>query len=98
MKKPEECETINDIRENIDIIDKKIITLLSKRADYVHNAIKFKSSISTVKAGDRVKSMLLKRREWAIENQLNEDFIESLFQNIVDFFINEEMNKWKEKQ
>ena len=98
MKEPKECKNIDDIRENIDFIDKQIISLLSKRSEYVHNAAKFKTSVSTVKADDRVKAMLLKRREWAKENNLNEDFIESLYTNIVEFFINQEMNKWKEKE
>lgn len=95
MKKPEECGNINDIREAIDSIDKKIIELIAKRSKYVHKAAEFKTSAGTVKAGDRVKKMLSTRRQWAKNNNLNEDFIEELYKFIINYFINEEMIKWQ---
>ena len=95
MKKPEDCENINDIRGAIDSIDKEIIELIAKRSKYVHKAAEFKTSAETVKAEDRVLKMLSARRQWAKENNLNEEFIADLYKNIVNYFINEEMIKWK---
>ncbi len=98
MKKPAECDSINDIRDAIDEIDKNIISLITERASYVHEAAKFKSNVESVRAEDRVQKMLIKRREWAQERNMDPEFIEKLFQNIVDYFINKEMTKWKSKQ
>jgi isochorismate pyruvate lyase len=95
MKKPEACENINDIREAIDSIDREIIELIAKRSKYVYKAAEFKTSSETVKAEDRVLKMLSIRRQWARENNLSEDFIENLYKQIVNYFINEEMIKWK---
>lgn len=97
MKKPDECNSINDIRDAIDEIDKNIISLISDRASYVHEAVKFKTNVESVQANDRVQKMLLKRKKWAEEKNVNPEFVEKLYQNIIEYFINEEMIKWKNK-
>ena len=40
MKKPENCENMNDIRSAIDEIDKDIVTKIALRAKYVSSAAK----------------------------------------------------------
>lgn len=97
MKEPCQCINIEDIRESVDTIDKEIISLLSKRAKYVAKASEFKSNKEAVKAEDRVTKMLRKRGEWAKEGGLNEDFVKQLYQDIVSYFISEELKKWESK-
>ncbi|MDI6794998.1 MAG: chorismate mutase [bacterium] len=41
MKAPEECADVQDIRSEIDHIDKEIITLIGKRFEYVRAAIAY---------------------------------------------------------
>ena len=96
-KEPKDCFDMVDIRTEIDSIDTQIIKLISQRSKYVNKAAQFKTSETSVKAPDRFKSMLLKRREWAIDNELNPDVIETLFKDLVTHFISEEMNKWNSK-
>ena len=47
----------------------------------------------------RVKSMLRQRRQvnksWAEEEGLSPDAIEKIYSDLVEYFINEEMTKWK---
>ena len=62
MKQANECKNIEDIRKEIDSIDLQIIKLIGKRSDYVHAALKYKKDQNAVKADDRVKSILEKRR------------------------------------
>ncbi|HEY1407188.1 MAG TPA: chorismate mutase [Spirochaetota bacterium] len=95
MKKADECSTIEDVREAIDQIDNEIITLLSRRALYVEKAAEYKTSSISVRAEDRIRKMLVTRRSWAVEKGINPDFIESMYAMIVDFFVSEEMKKWK---
>lgn len=71
MKKPDECQNMEEIREAIDKIDRNIISLITERAEYVYAAAKFKMDKTSVKADDRVKAMLQKRAEWAEEKNLN---------------------------
>jgi isochorismate pyruvate lyase len=44
------CKNIEDLRANIDLIDREIVKLLSERSKYVGQAAKFKKSTQDVKA------------------------------------------------
>lgn len=97
MKQPEECSNIQDIRAEIDRIDRQIIAAIGQRFKYVKAAAKFKTSENNVKAPERLKSMLQKRRSWAEEECLNPDMVEKLYQDLVDYFIAEELKHWQSK-
>jgi len=71
--------------------------LIGKRSDYVHAASKYKKDRNAVKAADRVKSMLEKRRIWAKENDIEPDVVEKLFSSLVEYFISKVMNQWKKE-
>ena len=95
---PIECEGMDDIRAEIDLIDRAVVNLIGKRYQYVLSAAKFKTSTNAVRAPERFKAMLEKRREWAEQEGLNADAIEQLFSNLVNHFIEEEMQRWKKSQ
>jgi isochorismate pyruvate lyase len=97
MKKASDCENMQDIRAEIDALDRQIVHLIGQRFEYVKAAAKFKTSEATVKAPERFKSMLVARREWAIAEGLNPDAIEKLYSGLVKHFIEEEMTHWKNK-
>lgn len=97
MKKPEDCSNIEDIRQEIDAIDKEVIAALKRRFAYVKTAAKFKKSAKSVKAPDRFNSMLQERRTWAEEAGLNPDVIEKLYRDLVNYFIDEEMKHWQDR-
>jgi len=94
MKKAEDCKSIEEIREGIDELDKNIIRNLGIRSSFVKTAAKFKKSEEDVLAEYRIESMIKDRREWASEYGLNPDFIETLYRNIVDYFVGKEMAHW----
>ncbi|MBW4636941.1 MAG: isochorismate lyase [Gloeocapsa sp. UFS-A4-WI-NPMV-4B04] len=97
MKTPNECLNMQDIRAEIDAIDRQIINAFAKRFEYVKAASKFKTSETSVKAPERFKSMLQQRRIWAEEEGLNPDVIEKLYQDLVNYFIEEELKHWQAK-
>ena len=98
MKQPTKCQNMEDIRAAIDEIDHQIISLIGKRSSCVYAAAKFKTDKASVKAPDRVKKMLAKRRQWAEKHNIDPDFIESLFSNMVEHFISKEMKNWENEQ
>jgi isochorismate pyruvate lyase len=98
MKAPEQCENMQDIRCEIDRIDRDIIALLGQRYGYVKAAAKFKTSAGSVKAQDRVAAMLLQRRVWAEEHELSAEMVEKLYRDLVNYCVREEMERWKEEQ
>ena len=98
MKEVKDCQNIQEIRAAIDSLDRDIVSKLGKRFDYVKAAAKFKNNTEEVKAVDRFNSMLQQRRVWAEENNLHPDVIEKLYRDLVNYFINEELQHWEENK
>ena len=92
---PKDCNNIQNIRTEIDNLDRQIIALIGQRFKYVQAAAKFKTSETSVKAPERFKSMLEQRRIWAAQENLNPDVIENIYRDLVKYFINEELADWK---
>jgi isochorismate pyruvate lyase len=95
MKAPESCESLEEVRAEIDRIDRAIVALIGERAGYVHAAARFKDSEAAVAAPDRQASMFRARREWAQAADLDPDVIEKLYRDLVGYFIVRETDHWK---
>jgi len=97
MASPEDCKTLQDIRTEIDRIDREIIERIAQRARYVQAAAPFKTSEADVAAPQRQASMLATRREWAEAQGLDPGVIEDIFRRLVEYFIARELGHWKER-
>ncbi len=95
MKLPEECDTIADIRNEIDKLDHQIIESIGKRLTYVKEIVRFKSNEEDVIARKRYEEVLLKRREWAENQDLNPEIIEGIYKTLIQYFIDEQMKLLK---
>jgi isochorismate pyruvate lyase len=95
MPSPEDCDSLHDVRAEIDALDEEIIRLLGRRAGYVHAAARFKTSEAHVSAPDRQVAMLQVRREWAKREGLSPDVIEDVYRRLVAYFIEREMQQWR---
>lgn len=96
MKMPEDCTGLSEIREAIDRIDHDIVQSLGRRMDYVKAASRFKANESAIPAPDRVAAMLPERARWAEENGLDAPFVESLFSQIIHWYIAEQIKYWRQ--
>lgn len=86
-----ECKNINEVRENIDILDRQIVKLISERSKFVEQAAKFKNDSEDVKAPKRVEMVIEKVRAIAEENDVNPQIIEQVYRTMITCFINEEL-------
>lgn len=96
MKKPAECSSLDDIRCEIDLLDKEMVNLLGRRLGYVLAAAAFKKDEEDIPAPDRVGRMLEQRRAWARDCGLAEDFVEKLFVQITDWYIATQIGHWRQ--
>ena len=65
-KLPEECSNINDIREEIDSIDNKIIELIGLRYNYVKEIVKYKERTKeSIVAKERYNSVLKEKKTYS---------------------------------
>ena len=86
---------MEDVRAEIDSRDRQIIARLGERVGYVHAAAAFKTSEDGVRAPERFKSMLQTRRDWAEQEGLDADMVEKLYRDLVEYFIQREMEAFK---
>jgi len=92
---PEDCASLEEIREGMDAIDREVVSLLAQRVEYVRAAAKFKTSSAGVAAPERVAAVLKTRREWAEAAGLEGELIETLYRQIVDYCVAEEHRRWR---
>ena len=98
MKVPYECHSINEVRQEIDEIDQAIIGLIAKRYSFIQEIAKYKSTIDEIYAKDRYNTVISKRREIAVNHNLDPDLIEKIFRTMMDYFINEQLELLKKRQ
>lgn len=91
MPTPNQCQSINAIRTEIDRIDQQIIQLIGERFEYVKKIVDYKSNAEEVKAQPRYNEVMEIRRNWGAENGLNPDVVEEIYKTLVHYFIDEQM-------
>lgn len=97
MKSPHECQSIEEVRKEIDEIDQSIIGLIGKRFSFIQEIVKFKSNTNDVYAKDRFQAVINKRREIAAGHHLNPDVIEKMYRIMMDYFIKEQLKLLNKK-
>lgn len=89
-----ECNSLADVRANIDRLDNLIAPLLCQRLFFVKQAAKFKPSKEAVVVPSRVEEIIRTVRAVAEQHQMNPDVIEHIYRTIIDDFTQEEKNNW----
>jgi isochorismate pyruvate lyase len=90
-KSPAECSCKDEIRQQIDEIDKEIIKLFGLRFRYVSEIVKFKNDLESVVALDRKNHVIKARGEWAEEHGLDKETFEQIYRFLVDHNIGKEL-------
>jgi isochorismate pyruvate lyase len=91
MKAPAECNSIEEVRHEIDEIDRAIVEALGRRFAYVKAITRFKKTEADVRAPDRYQAVLAQRRLWAAEAGLDPAVIEEMYRLLIGHFIDVEM-------
>ena len=90
-KSPSECNDKEEIRTQIDLIDREIIALFVLRFQYVSEIVKFKTDIESVVAQDRKDQVIEQRGKWAEEHGLDKTIFEQIYRFLVDHNIGKEL-------
>lgn len=85
------CNSLEEVRSNIDVIDQKIVSLIAQRGGFVMQAARFKKTTEDVKAPQRVEQVITKVRALATELEANPDVTESVYRAMISAFINAEL-------
>ncbi|BBT19284.1 isochorismate pyruvate lyase [Pseudomonas sp. SLBN-26] len=86
-----ECQSIEQVREQIDALDRRIVQLLAERSGYVRQAARFKTDADAVRAPQRVEQVIAKVRALAAENGAPVEVVEQVYRAMINAFIDAEL-------
>ncbi len=89
------CNSLDEVRDEIDKVDEQIIKLIASRKNYVKQAAKFKHSIDEIKADDRVDDVLDKVRHQALSLSLSPNLVAEIYQKMIDDMVETEIAQFR---
>jgi isochorismate pyruvate lyase len=81
------CETLADVRREIDRLDRRIVALLSERAGYVGEAARIKERPSQIVDRARIRDVVAKARGRADALGADPDTIATIYEEMIGAFI-----------
>jgi isochorismate pyruvate lyase len=91
MTKPVPCNSIEEVRAQIDRIDRSIVALLAERSVYVHQAARFKKTADAVRAPQRVEQVIAKVKTLATEQGASPEIVEQVYRAMIEAFTQAEL-------
>lgn len=85
------CSSLDEVRFNIDRIDRQIVACLAERGGYVKQAAKFKKSTDDVRAPQRVEQVVSKAVALAEALGANPKVTEQVYRAMISGFIHAEL-------
>lgn len=92
------CNSLEEVRTEIDEIDDQLVKLISIRSHLIRQAASFKNSVDEVKAEDRIDFILQKVRHAAIQADVSPNMISELFTIMIDEMVETEISEFRNKQ
>lgn len=87
------CSTLAEAREQIDVVDEKIVELIALRNNYIKQIARFKTSVKEVKSKDRISDVINRARAKAIELDLSPNLINDIFMRMIDEMVETEITE-----
>jgi len=89
------CDSLEEARGQIDIIDDQIVELIAVRNAYIKQLAHFKNSIDEIKAKDRIDDIINRMRSRAIELGLSPNLINDLYIRMIDSMVDTEVSEFQ---
>lgn len=87
----QDCESLEEVRREIDRVDRALVALLAERGGYVRQAARFKRDAAAVRAPDRVERVVAGALALAGELGASPRVTERVYRTMIAAFIEEEM-------
>jgi isochorismate pyruvate lyase len=84
------CQTLGEVRANIDRIDRQIVALIGERGGYVREAARFKANPAAVEDKARVEQIIARLRALAVDDKAPPDVVESTYRALIAAYTDEE--------
>ena len=91
---PEDCQTMAQVREGVDALDRRLVSLLAVRQGYMDAAARIKTDRGKVYDADRVEDVIAKVMASAQDAGLSPAIAEPLWRVLVELCIAYELEQW----
>lgn len=85
------CTSLEEVRAEIDNLDRQIVALLARRGGYVQQAARFKTGADDVRAPKRVEQVIIKVTDLADELGASPIIVERVYRAMIAGFIDAEL-------
>ena len=92
-RKAQDCSNMDEVRVEIDRIDRALVDLVAERFSYVDRAWQLKSSPDEAVVPWRIQQVIDKVKEQAGEKGLPPELVESIWRQMIGWFIQYEEEK-----
>lgn len=94
-KAPDECETMAEVREGVDALDRELMRMLAVRFGYMRAAARIKPERGHVRDERRKAQVIANARDDARREGLPEETIADIWDALVEASIAYEMVEWE---
>jgi isochorismate pyruvate lyase len=91
---PEACETMKDVRQGVDEIDRMLVALIARRQGYMDAAARIKPSRSVVRDEARINQVLSHVKAEAARQGLSWGIAEPVWRELMERCIAYEFDAW----
>ena len=83
------------VRKKIDLVDRELLNVISKRTSLVKKVIKIKKSRSEIVDKKRIKDVLAKIKKQSIKKRIDTTITNSIWKTMIKSYIMYEKKKFK---
>jgi isochorismate pyruvate lyase len=96
-RQPAECESMDEVRIEIDRLDSALVELVAERFGYVERAWQLKTSPAEATVPWRIQQVIDRVRAKAQERGLPPELVEAMWRQMIGWFIQYEEEKLSSK-
>lgn len=93
-KSPDKCQTMIDVREGVDALDRELVKLLVVRQGYMAAAARIKPNRDAVYDAPRIEDVVAKVLVTAKAEGLSPDIAEPVWSKLIERCIAHEFDMW----
>ena len=94
---PENQKKLNKLRKRLDLLDNKLLTLISIRSNIVKDVLKLKNHKSEIVDKKRIKKILNNIKKKSLKKKIDPKITNRIWKNMIFAYIDYERRNFKKK-
>jgi isochorismate pyruvate lyase len=94
VRRPAECQTMAEVRQGVDALDRQLVALLTERQGYMDAAARIKQDRGAVRDEARIEDVVAKVKAAARAAGLSEAIAEPVWRTLIERCIAYEFEVW----